>query len=78
MAFHGRQINRSQDRSNSTLEAEYVALATTVKKIININMMFEELQNSTVIEVPCKPHIIGCDNKSAIDFGYDAGQMQHQ
>lgn len=54
--------------STSTMEAEYVALANAVKEIISMDMMFNELRKMRDIDTPCKPYIIRCDNKSAIDF----------
>lgn len=54
--------------STSTMEAEYVALANAVKEIMSMNMMFDELRNVSKVDAPCKPYVIRCDNKSAIDF----------
>lgn len=31
-------------------------------------MMFNELAQKTGLDVPCKPYVIRCDNKSAINF----------
>jgi len=60
--------NKQKSISTSTMEAEYVALANAVKEIISMNAMFQELRNSLSIDIPCKPYVIRCDNRSAIDF----------
>lgn len=59
--------NKQRSISCSTMEAEYVALANAVKEIMSMNMLFQELQVMSNIRVPCKPYIIWCNNKSAID-----------
>lgn len=58
--------NKQRSISTSIMEAEYVANA--VKEIISMDMMFNELRSSLSIDVPCKPYVVRCDNKSAIDF----------
>lgn len=60
--------NKQKSISTSTMEAEYVALANAVKEIISLETMFSEIRESTNINGPCKPHVIRCDNRSAIDF----------
>lgn len=60
--------NKQKSISTSTMEAEYVALANAVKEIMSMDMMFGELRDLLSIEVPNKPYIVRCDNKSAIDF----------
>lgn len=60
--------NKQKSISTSTMEAEYVALANAVKEIISMDMMFDELQNLSSVNVRRKPYVIRCDNRSAIDF----------
>jgi len=62
------KTNKQRSISTSTMEAEYIALEVTVKEIIWINTLFEELTQKTSLTVPCKPYIIRYDNKSVIDF----------
>jgi len=50
------------------MEAEYVALEVAVKETIWMDMIFNELAQKTNLNMPCRPFIIRCDNKSAIDF----------
>lgn len=60
--------NKQKSISTSTMEAEYVALEVAVKEVMWLNMIFDELAHKTNLNVPSKPYIIRCDNKSAIDF----------
>ncbi|XP_071580823.1 uncharacterized protein [Temnothorax nylanderi] len=50
--------NKQKSISTSTMEAECVALEVAVKKVMWLNMMFDELAQRTSLNVPYKTYVI--------------------
>nr|PNR46687.1 hypothetical protein PHYPA_013807 [Physcomitrium patens] len=65
---HGA-INWSSTRQKSTalssIEAEYVAMATTASKLVWLRLLLHDLHCTKILK---QPTLIYCDNQSALPF----------